>query len=90
MTYDVQSDQAIRLIHVAGTLTMARDKDTRLDVGLISIQTGDQASEEGFDCDAHLDEPDPNVPRPPWRSARLSFPSTRNTRPSSVWSIFRA
>ncbi len=66
VTYDIKSDQAIRLIHVAGTLSFARNKDTRLDVGLIRIQSGggDQASEEGFDCDAHVDEPDPNMPRP--------------------------
>src|SRR4051794_19014474 len=33
VTYDLQSDQVIRSIHVAGTLTFARDRDTRLDVG---------------------------------------------------------
>jgi hypothetical protein len=53
VVYDVASDQAIRMIHVAGTLTFAPDKDTRLDVGLIKIQAGDKASENGFDCDAH-------------------------------------
>src|SRR5262245_22924 len=34
VTYDVKSDRVIRSIHVAGTLTFARDRDTRLDVGL--------------------------------------------------------
>src|SRR5262249_46528172 len=33
VTYDLKSDQAIRLIHVAGTLSFAGDRDTRLDVG---------------------------------------------------------
>src|SRR5207253_5843015 len=33
VTYDVNSDQAIRAIHIAGTMTFARDKNTRLDVG---------------------------------------------------------
>src|SRR5262249_38065624 len=28
-------------------------KDTRLDVGLIKIQAGDDTNEEGFDCEAH-------------------------------------
>ena len=51
--YDVTSDAVIRSIHVAGTLTFAPDRDTRLDVGLIKIQAGDDASEDGFDCDAH-------------------------------------
>jgi uncharacterized protein (TIGR03067 family) len=63
-TYDVSSDQVIRSIHVAGTLTFARDRDTRLDVGLIKIQSGDDASEDGFNCDAHLRVPDPGVPLP--------------------------
>lgn len=54
VVYDVRSERPIRSIHVAGTLTFARDKDTRLDVGLIKIQSGEDASEDGFDCDAHL------------------------------------
>jgi uncharacterized protein (TIGR03067 family) len=62
--YDVLSDQVIRSIHVAGTLTFARDRDTRLDVGLVKIQAGDDASEDGFNCDAHLKEPDVGKPRP--------------------------
>src|SRR5262249_37854411 len=37
VTYDLKSEQLIRSIHVAGTLTFAGDKDTRLDVGLIKI-----------------------------------------------------
>src|SRR5262245_6606290 len=61
---DLKSDQVIRAIHVAGTLTFARDKDTRLDVGLIRIQPGDEVSEEGFDCDAHAGPPEDGKPRP--------------------------
>ena len=53
VTYDVISDATIRMIHVAGCLTFARDRYTRLDVGLIKIQPGETASEDGFDCDAH-------------------------------------
>jgi hypothetical protein len=62
--YDQDSDQAIRAIHVAGTLSFARDKTTRLDVGLIKIQAGDEATEDGFECDAHLAEVDRSKPRP--------------------------
>ncbi len=54
VVYDVKSEQPIRLVHVAGTLTFAHDKDTQLDVGLIKIQAGDDASEDGFDCEVHL------------------------------------
>jgi uncharacterized protein (TIGR03067 family) len=64
VTYDLASDRVIRSIHVAGTLTFARDRDTRLDVGLVKIQPGDDAGEDGFNCDAHLREPDPGAPRP--------------------------
>jgi hypothetical protein len=64
VVYDLRSDQAIRSIHVAGTLRFARDRATRLDVGLIKIQPGDDASESGFDCSAHLPPPDRSGHRP--------------------------
>lgn len=53
VVYDLNSETPIRSIHVAGTLEFARDRDTRLDVGLIKVQPGDNASENGFDCDVH-------------------------------------
>jgi hypothetical protein len=62
--YDVNSDQAIRAINVAGTLRFAADRDTRLDVGLLKIQPGEQYSEDGFDCEHHLTAPDPHTERP--------------------------
>jgi hypothetical protein len=67
VTYDVDSDQPIRMIHVAGTLAFSRERSTRLDVGLIKVQPGDTASEDGFECDMHPEatpEPDPRTPRP--------------------------
>jgi hypothetical protein len=64
VVYDVRSEQPIRSIHVAGTLTFARDRDTRLDVGLIKIQAGNDARESGFDCAAHLPDPPANGRRP--------------------------
>src|SRR6516164_9239134 len=33
VTYDLKSDQVLRSIHVAGTLSFSPDKDTRLDIG---------------------------------------------------------
>jgi hypothetical protein len=62
VVYDRVATEAVRAIHIAGVLTFAPDKDTRLDVGLIRIQAGDDVREEGFDCDAHLGEP--VLPRP--------------------------
>jgi hypothetical protein len=64
VVYDVKSDQVIRLLHVAGTLTFARDRDTRLDVGLLKVQPGDDAGENGFDCDHHLPEAGMSGPKP--------------------------
>jgi hypothetical protein len=64
VTYGLHSDRPIRSVHVAGTLTFAPDRDTRLDVGLLKIQPGADASEKGFDCDAHVRAPDPSMPRP--------------------------
>jgi hypothetical protein len=63
VTYDIRSDQAIRVIHVAGTLRFARDRNTRLDVGLIRIQSGEDTSEDGFDCDAHIEENASSIPK---------------------------
>jgi G8 domain len=60
--YDLQSDQVIRSIHVSGTLRFATDQNTRLDVGLIKIQPGDDSSENGFDCDDHPTIQSPEQP----------------------------
>jgi G8 domain len=64
VVYDVKSDEPIRAINVAGNLTFASDRDTRLAVGLIKIQDAAEYSEEGFNCEAHLTAPDPNKERP--------------------------
>ena len=45
--YDIETDDPIRSIHVAGTLRFDPDRDTRLDVGLIKIQAGDDPGESG-------------------------------------------
>lgn len=37
VTYDVASDDVIRAINIAGTLTFSPDRDTKLNVGLIKI-----------------------------------------------------
>lgn len=61
VTYDMNSDVPIRMIHVAGTLSFARDRDTRLDVGLIKVQRGEEdVIEDGFACAAHalVEQPD--------------------------------
>jgi hypothetical protein len=78
VTYDVVSTSAVRSIHVAGTLRFDPERDTRLDVGLIKIQAGDDASENGFDCDAHAPKPDPNIPRPALEGGTPEMPIAPN------------
>jgi hypothetical protein len=53
-----------RAVFVGGTLRFATDRDTQLDVGLLKVQAGDDTSEEGFNCDAHLPDADPSQPKP--------------------------
>jgi len=48
--YDVTSKEVIRVVKVAGVLQFATDRDTRLDVGLLRVEAGDEMTEEGFDC----------------------------------------
>lgn len=48
VTYNVESDRAIRMLHILGALTFARDRNTRLDVGLIKI--GGDDVEDGANC----------------------------------------
>ncbi|AMV25711.1 G8 domain protein [Gemmata sp. SH-PL17] len=74
VTFDVKADAVIRSIHVAGTLTFARDRDTALNVGLIKIQPGDDASENGFDCDAHAKPVEPGTTRPALEVGTLAAP----------------
>ncbi len=58
-----RSTTPIRSIHIAGVLRFDPETDTRLDVGLIKIQAGDDASESGFDCESHAVTPSPRPER---------------------------
>jgi len=78
VVYDVKSDQTIRAINVAGTLSFAPDKDTRLDVGLIKIQAGEEYSEEGFECEAHVGPADSGKPRPALEAGTPDRPIAAN------------
>ena len=48
VTYDLESADPIRMVHILGTLAFARDRNTRLDVGLIKI--GGDDFEDGANC----------------------------------------
>jgi hypothetical protein len=40
----------LRMVHVAGTLRFARDRNTRLEVGLLKISEDEETTEDGFNC----------------------------------------
>src|SRR5262245_56639874 len=42
VVYDVSSDTVLRSVHVGGTLTFSREKDTLLCAGLIRIAPGEE------------------------------------------------
>ncbi len=62
--YDVSSTEVIRGLQVGGELRFDPTKNTRLEIGLIRVQPGDEYSEEGFDCDGHFVAQDKVVDMP--------------------------
>lgn len=62
--YDVDSSDVIRVVKVAGTLRFATDRNTRLDVGLLRVEAGEEVTEEVFDCHDSSASADPTQPRP--------------------------
>ncbi|HEV8377710.1 MAG TPA: G8 domain-containing protein [Tepidisphaeraceae bacterium] len=84
VVYDVESDQAIRMIHVAGTLSFARDRSTRLDVGLLRISGGETADEDGFVCHGAAELPVAKGERPVLEIGTLQEPI-----PTSVTATIR-
>ena len=82
--YDVDSAAVIRAVHVSGVLRFATDRDTRLDVGLLRVQPGDDVSEEGFESPCIAPIPVPDMPRfRPRPLSRLERP-TNQSPPAAV------
>ncbi|MEQ9379492.1 MAG: G8 domain-containing protein [Pirellulales bacterium] len=48
--YDVDSRDVLRLVQIVGVLEFARDRDTKLEAGLVQLTASEEPSEEGFDC----------------------------------------
>ncbi|HEV8292547.1 MAG TPA: G8 domain-containing protein, partial [Tepidisphaeraceae bacterium] len=84
VVYDVESDQVIRMIHVAGTLSFARDRSTGLDVGLIRISGGETADEDGFVCHGAAELPVTKGERPV-----LEIGTTEQPIPAGVTATIR-
>jgi hypothetical protein len=55
VVYDVADSPVLRLVQLAGTLSFARDRNTTLNVAIVSIRDSEVCSESGFDCDFHDD-----------------------------------
>jgi hypothetical protein len=92
VVYDGTADAnvpALRLVHVAGTLTFARDKSTRLDVGLLKVQPGEEASEDGFVCSVHSTPEEISLPASPRLPAALEVGSAEEPIPAGVTATIR-
>jgi RNA polymerase sigma factor (sigma-70 family) len=63
IVYDVKSEAVLRGLSISGVVSFDPTKDTRLEVGLIKIQPGDEYSEDGFECEGHMAMPDASKPR---------------------------
>ena len=48
--YDVESRDVIRLVQIAGKLEFARDRNTLLEAGLVTLLASEEPTEAGFDC----------------------------------------
>lgn len=84
VVYDVESRDALRMLHVAGTLTFSREKSTLLEVGLVKVEPGETTTEDGFDCHADAPAPAANVPMP-----ALEIGSPISPIPAGVTAVVR-
>lgn len=84
VTYDVAADAVIRAINVAGTLRFAQDRNTKLNVGLIRVESVEHFTEEGFDCDAHPRAADESKPR-----AHLEVGAPNSPLPAKFQAVIR-
>jgi hypothetical protein len=84
VVYDVAKPDVIRMVHVGGKLSFARDRDTLLNVGLILVQPGESASETGFDCDAHVAPADETMPQPVFEIGSANAPIDAG-KTATVW-----
>jgi hypothetical protein len=74
VVYDVESSAILRAVFISGELEFSRERSTLLECGLIKIQAGDEVSEEGFECEAHLAPPEPGAVRPALIVGRAESP----------------
>ncbi len=66
--YDVRVTEVVRLVQVVGTLSFSVDRDTELNVGLLTIQHDDECSEHGFACEFEGAQAGPTTAPENWPS----------------------
>lgn len=74
VNYDVREAKVIRLVQVVGTLSFSRDKNTELNVGLLTIQHDDECSEHGFACEFEGAEEGPKTDAANWPTLLVGTP----------------
>lgn len=72
--YDVASKSVVRLVQVVGTLSFARDRDTELNVGLLTVQHTEDCSEHGFACEFEGAQNGPKTPADAWPTLLIGTP----------------
>jgi hypothetical protein len=84
--YDVESEGALRMVHVAGVLSFDRERSTRLEVGLLRIEAGEETSEDGFECDEHRAAP---IAPPEAQRPALEIGTPEHPIPAGVTAVIR-
>ncbi len=72
--YDVKQQAVMRLLQIVGTLDFARDRDTELNVGILTIQHTDECSEHGFACEFEGTMEGPTTSSEVWPSLIVGTP----------------
>lgn len=74
VAFDVVQHEVVRLLQVVGTLEFARDRDTLLNVGILTIQHSDECSEHGFACEFEGASDGPKTAADQWPSLIIGSP----------------
>ena len=72
--YDAKQQEVVRLLQIVGTLNFARDRDTELNVGILTIQHTDECSEHGFACEFEGTMEGPTTASEHWPSPIVGTP----------------
>ncbi|HEX7901686.1 MAG TPA: G8 domain-containing protein [Planctomycetota bacterium] len=80
VVFDIATEAPFRVVHVAGTLRFAHDKDTRLDVGVLKVHPGEACTDDGFECDTRPAPLEPGAAMPTLEVGRPGQPIERSAK----------